>query len=78
VFLLDIRKLIGADEFVAAARDIYVASDFGRYNLRDKRIEDIFLDHASDKREGVMALFNRSVWGDNGERYQRLEELEGS
>jgi hypothetical protein len=78
VFLLDLRKLIGEDEFAAAARDIYLASDFGRYILRDKRIEDIFLAHtATTDKDTVMAMFNKSVWGDNGERYKQLQEQEG-
>ena len=78
VFLLDIRKAIGEDEFAAAVRDIYLQSDFGRYNLREKRLEDMFLLHAKGpQRDAVMALFNKQVWGDNGERYQRLVEQEG-
>jgi hypothetical protein len=77
VLLLDIRKLIGAEAFAAAAREIYLTSDYGRYNLREKRVEDVFLKHARDKGEAVMALFNRVVWGDDGERYRQLQELEG-
>jgi hypothetical protein len=47
--------------------------------LRDKRIEDVFLARAKESaRDGVMALFNRHIWGDNGERYQQLKALEGS
>lgn len=79
VFLLDIRKEIGAEAFLQAARDIYLTSDFGRYILRDKRIEDIFLKYTkADSRDRVMGLFNKQVWGDNGERYQQLQDLEGS
>jgi hypothetical protein len=78
VFLLDIRREIGEDAFFAAARDIYLASDFGRVNLREKRIEDVFLAHTpSNKRDIVMSLFNRTIWGDDGQRYQQLKELEG-
>jgi hypothetical protein len=77
VFLLDIRQVMGAEAFADAVRDIYLQSDFGRYNLRDKRLEDLFLAHTKDaQRDAVMALFNKQVWGDNGERYQRLVELE--
>jgi hypothetical protein len=78
VFLLDLRQIIGPSAFAASATEIYGASDFGRIHLREKRIQDIFLRHAADDREEVMALFNRVVWGDNGERYQELQELEGS
>jgi hypothetical protein len=80
VFFLDIRSLIGEEAFAAAARDIYLTSDFGRYHLREKRIEDMFLKHAPEGRvrDQVMALFNRHVWGDNGERYRELQELEGA
>jgi hypothetical protein len=78
VFLLDIRRRIGEDAFFASARDIYLASDFGRYILREKRIEDIFLSHASSgDRDDIMSLFNRVIWGDDGERYQELRELDG-
>jgi hypothetical protein len=79
VFLLDIRRLLGPEAFLAAARDIYLTSDFGRVNLRDKRIEDVFLARVKDGARGeIMALFNRLIWGDNGERYQQLKDLEGS
>jgi hypothetical protein len=79
VFFLDIRSLIGEQAFAAAARDVYLTSDFGRYILREKRIEDVFLKHTPDSaRDQVMALFNRHVWGDNGERYRELQELEGA
>jgi len=75
VFLLEIRALIGDGAFKAAARDLYLASDFNRFNVSDKRIEDVFLVHAdAGAREGVMALFNRYIWGDNGERYRQLQE----
>ena len=78
VFLMDIRKAIGEDAFATAVREIYLQSDFGRYNLREKRLEDLFLAQAKGtQRDAVMALFNKMVWGDNGERYQRLQELEG-
>jgi hypothetical protein len=78
VFLLDIRAVIGAEAFAAAARDIYTASDFGRYRLSEKRIEDVFLARAPDgAQEKVMELFNKHIWGDNGDEYQRLREFEG-
>jgi hypothetical protein len=79
VFLLDIRKTIGEQQFAAAAKDIYLASDFGRYILRDKRLEDIFLAHTAEAdKAAVMAMFNKSIWGDNGERYQQLKDQDGS
>ncbi|HEU0074783.1 MAG TPA: hypothetical protein VFS30_12345 [Dehalococcoidia bacterium] len=79
VFLLTIRDIIGADAFRDAARDIYAASDFARLNISEKRLEDIVLRYTSDSNAGaVMQLFNREVWGDNGEEYQRLKEFEGS
>jgi hypothetical protein len=79
VFLLDIRRILGPSAFLAATREIYLISDFGRFNLRDKRIEDVFLRYAGDGRQDeVMTLFNRLIWGDNGERYQELREIEGS
>jgi hypothetical protein len=78
-FLLDIRDIIGHEAFLRAARDAYLRSDYGRYILGEKRVEDIFLGYTrAGERAKVMALFNRHVWGDNGERYQRLQELEGS
>jgi hypothetical protein len=77
VFLLDIRDLIGEEAFTKSVRSIYLASDFGRYYLREKRIEDIFLEQAKpESRQALMDLFNRAVWGDNGERYKRLQDLE--
>jgi hypothetical protein len=79
VFLLDVRKQIGDAQFAAAAREIYLTSDFGRYILRDKRIEDIFLKYTKPgDRDAIMALFNKSIWGDNGERYRQMQEQEGS
>ncbi len=78
VFLLDIRDIIGAAAFRAAASEVYAASDFARLNIAEKRLEDIILAHtATDDRAAVMQLFNREVWGDNGEEYQRLKEFEG-
>lgn len=77
VFLLTIRDIIGADAFRAAARDIYAASDFARLNISEKRLEDIVLSYTSDSdTQSVMQLFNREVWGDNGEEYRRLQEFE--
>lgn len=79
VFLLELRGILGAEAFLAASRAIYEASDFGRNIVREKRIEDIFLDHAPARdHEQVMRLFNQKVWGDNGERYRELQELEAS
>jgi len=78
VFLLDIRDIIGTEAFAAAARDVYAASDFGRYRLSEKRIEDLFLARTpQEDQEAVMGLFNRQIWGDNGEEYQRLRDFEG-
>jgi hypothetical protein len=79
LFLLRIRETISPEAFSAAVADIYAASDFGRLSLKDKRVEDVFLSHASGKdRDTVMSLFNKQVWGDNGETYRRLQEFEGS
>jgi hypothetical protein len=78
VFLLDLRRILGAEAFATVVREVYITSDFGRYILREKRIEDTFLAHAAENdREAIMALFNEQVWGDNGERYRELQELEG-
>jgi hypothetical protein len=75
VFLLDVRRAMGDAAFRTAARDLYLASDFGRYVLREKRIEDVFLEHtAAGDRDQVMALFNESIWGDNGEQYRALQD----
>lgn len=76
VFLLDIRRQIGEEAFALALRDLYLASDFGRYMLRDKRIEDTFLQYTpvADQSK-LMAMFNASIWGDNGEQYKKLKEL---
>jgi hypothetical protein len=77
VFLLTIRDIIGADAFRAAASEIYAASDFARLNIGEKRLEDIVLRHTGEAdREAVMQLFNREVWGDDGEEYRRLQEFE--
>lgn len=77
VFLLDIRDIIGATAFRDAASEVYAASDFGRLNISEKRLEDIVLRHTSDSdADAVMQLFNREVWGDNGEEYRRLQEFE--
>jgi hypothetical protein len=79
LFLLRIRDVLGPEDFSAAIADVYAASDFGRLSLKDKRIEDIFLRHtAVDNRDSVMDLFNKQIWGDNGEEYRRLQEFEGS
>jgi hypothetical protein len=77
VFLLELRQQIGAEAFIETARQVYLASDFGRYHLREKRIEDMLLAAAQPgARDEVKALFNRFVWGDNGERYRELQELD--
>ena len=77
VFLLTIRDIIGADAFRDATRDIYAASDFARLSIGEKRLEDIVLRYTSDSDvDAVMGLFNREVWGDNGEEYRRLQEFE--
>jgi hypothetical protein len=79
VFLLGIRDIIGANAFLGAARDIYVASDFARLSIGEKRLEDIVLRYTGDSDvDAVMQLFNREVWGDNGEEYRRLQEFESS
>jgi len=79
VFLLTLRDIIGADAFREAARDVYAASDFARLSIGEKRLEDIFLRYTSAVDvDAVMGLFNREVWGDNGEEYRRLQEFEGS
>jgi hypothetical protein len=76
-FLLDLRDVIGDVAFRAAVRDIYLASDFGRFHLREKRIQDTFMGYADENgRDEIMAMFNRQIWGDNGERYRELQELE--
>jgi hypothetical protein len=78
VFLLEIREIMGAQAFAETASQIYLASDFGRFTVREKRVEDIVLAHTREgDRDEVMALFNRQVWGDNGEEYERLKEFEG-
>lgn len=78
VFLLDIRRLIGVEAFSNAVRETYMTSDFGRYVLREKRIEDTFLKHTkSGDRDEIMSMFNRLIWGDNGEHYRELQEQEG-
>jgi hypothetical protein len=77
VFLLTLRDIIGADAFRDAARDAYAASDFARLSIGEKRLEDIVLSHTDESDvEVVMQLFNREVWGDNGEEYRRLQEFE--
>jgi hypothetical protein len=79
VFLLSLRDIIGADAFRSAARDVYAASDFARLNISEKRLEDIVLSYTSESdADAVKGLFNREVWGDNGERYQELQEFEDS
>ncbi len=77
VFLLDIRDIIGTGAFRDAASEVYAASDFARLNISEKRLEDIFLRFTNDSDvDAVKELFNREVWGDNGEEYRRLQEFE--
>jgi len=79
VFLLTIREIIRPESFRNAARDAYAASDFGRFNIREKRLQDIVLSYTDESDvDAVMQLFNREVWGDNGEEYRRLQEFEDS
>jgi hypothetical protein len=76
-FLLTVRDLIGPQAFRAAVAEIYAASDFGRLNLKEKRIQDLFVKRAGGKdSDALMQLFNRHVWGDDGETYRRLQEFE--
>lgn len=78
LLLMDLRRAMGTENFEKAVKQIYLTSDFGRYNLRDKRLEDLFLAQSPpDARDKVMALFNKQIWGDNGEKYRRLVEQEG-
>jgi hypothetical protein len=78
LLLMDLRRAMGVDNFERAAKQIYVTSDFNRYTLREKRLEDLFLANTPpEARDGVMALFNKSIWGDNGEKYRKMVEQEG-
>jgi hypothetical protein len=78
LLLMDLRRVMGVDNFEQAVKQIYLTSDFGRYNLREKRLEDLFLANTPlGAREQVMALFNKQIWGDNGEKYRKLVEEEG-
>ncbi len=79
VFLYEIRDLLGDSEFLSAARQLYLTSDFGRYILSDFRIEDALLTFSDGgASEEIMRMFNRQIWGDDGEHYLRLKELESS
>jgi hypothetical protein len=79
VFLFDIRQTIGAEDFRAAVRRIYLASDYGRTNVSDFRIEETFLSFAEgEQRDKIMALFNASIWGDNGQKYADLKERDSN
>ncbi len=79
VFLYEIRDLIGDSEFLLAARQIYLRSDFGRSILSDFRIEDTFLTFSDGAvSDQLMQMFNRQIWGDDGEHYLSLKELESS
>jgi hypothetical protein len=76
--LLEIRKAMSPDAFSAAAKQIYLTSDFGRTSLKEKRLEDIFLaNSAASAKQDVMNAFNKAVWDDNGEKYRQLVEQEG-
>jgi hypothetical protein len=78
LLLMDLRRTMGVENFEAAVKQIYLTSDFGRYNLREKRLEDLFLASTpAAARDQVMALFNKQIWGDNGEKYRKLVEQEG-
>jgi hypothetical protein len=78
-FLYDIRDAIGAADFRAAVRRIYLTSDYGRTNVSDFRVEETFLAFAEgEQRDEVMALFNGSIWGDNGEKYAGLKERDSA
>ncbi len=77
VFVMDLRNTLGPEGFANTVKDIYLQSDYGRYNLREKRLEDVFLQHAKGAQaDTVKALFNKQVWGDNGEKYQQLVDQE--
>ncbi len=80
LLLYNIRQAIGPDAFLAAARDIYLASDYSRNMVSEGRLESIFLDHASSPAAvgAVKQLFNQNVWGDNGEAFQRYQELQAN
>ena len=46
-------------------------------NLSDFRIEEVFLSFAEgEQQEQVKQLFNKMIWGDNGEKYEALKERE--
>jgi len=78
LLLMDLRRTMGTENFEKAAKQIYLTSDFNRYNLGAKRLEDLFLAHAPpEARDKVMSLFNKQIWGDNGEKYRKLVEQEG-
>jgi hypothetical protein len=75
LLLIDLRRTMGTENFEKAAKQIYLTSDYGRYTLRDKRLEDLFLASTpAESRDRVMDLFNQQIWGDNGEKYRRLVE----
>ncbi len=79
VFLYEIRDLLGDREFLSAARQLYLTSDFGRYILSEFRIEETFLAFADGGASNLlMQMFDRQIWGDEGERYRGLKELETS
>src|SRR5690606_14904462 len=74
VFLYEIREAIGADDFRAAVREVYLASDYSRYRLAEARIQEILMKHAGDRAGTVADFFNEAIWGDDGERYRRYLE----
>lgn len=76
-FLYEVRDIIGHENFLAAARKVYLTSDYGRMNVSDFRVQQVFLSFAEgDQVNRLKALFNQWIWGDNGERYERLLERE--
>jgi hypothetical protein len=78
LLFMDLRRAMGVENFEKAAKQIYVTSDFNRYNLRDKRLVDLFLASTPpEAREKVLGLLSKSIWGDNGEKYRKLVEQEG-
>ena len=79
VLLYEVRDLTGDSEFLQASRRLYLASDFGRLILSEFRIEEMFLAFSEGEvTTEIMQLFNRQIWGDDGERYRSLKELEPS
>ncbi|MGE0059706.1 MAG: hypothetical protein AB7P33_15535 [Dehalococcoidia bacterium] len=79
VFLYEIREILGAEDFLAAAKRAYLTSDYARMNLSDFRIEEVFLQFAEgDQQEQIKQLFNKMIWGDNGQKYEAFKEREAN